>query len=145
MGDKHGFNKDDIKKGLILAGSLCIVVVFYLLIGKIGALFALLGKLVKAMSSVIIGCVIAFLLNPVMNLLQRGFLKLYKKAFKNASEKKIYRMAKVTAVTFTILFCFAGAYFQVQAHDNAENHKIDVGGLQQGNEDRCEQQDRLHG
>ena len=107
MGDKHGFNKDDIKKGLILAGSLCIVVVFYLLIGKIGALFALLGKLVKAMSSVIIGCVIAFLLNPVMNLLQRGFLKLYKKAFKNASEKKIYRMAKVTAVTFTILFFIA--------------------------------------
>ena len=82
MGNKHGFNKDDIKKGLILAGSLCIVVVFYLLIGKIGALFAAFGKLFKAMSSIIIGCVIAFLLNPLMNLILRGCKKLYKKIFR---------------------------------------------------------------
>jgi Predicted permease len=103
LGNKHGFDKDDIKKGLILAGSLCIVVVFYILIGKIGALFAAFGKLFKAMSSIIIGCIIAFLLNPLMNLIQKGVKKIYKKLFKKWNEKKLYKVSKITSVTITML------------------------------------------
>lgn len=107
MGDKHGFNKEDIKKGLILAGSLCIVVVFYLLIGKIGAFFAALGKLLKAMSSFFIGAVIAFLLNPLLNLIQKGVTKLYKKMFPNMEEKKVYKASKITSVTVTMILFVA--------------------------------------
>ena len=74
LGDKHGFNKEDIKKGIILAGSLCVVIVFYYLLGKIGLFFMAIGKLISSMSSILVGCVIAFLLNPVMNLLHKAFI-----------------------------------------------------------------------
>ena len=107
MGDKHGFNKEDIKKGLILAGSLCIVVVFYLLIGKIGAFFSALGRLLKAMSSFFIGAVIAFLLNPLMNVIQKGITKVYKKMFPKMEEKKIYKASKITSVTVTMILFIA--------------------------------------
>ena len=107
MGDKHGFNKDDIKKGIILAASLCIVIVFYYLLGKIGLLFMAIGKLISSMSSIIVGCVIAFLLNPVMNLMHKAFISLYTKMFKKSSEKKIYKAAKTTAIAVTIILFVA--------------------------------------
>ena len=59
MSNRDRFDKDDIKKGLVFAGALCIVVLFYLLIGKIGVIFAGINKLLNAMSPVIIGCIIA--------------------------------------------------------------------------------------
>ncbi len=107
MGDKHGFNKEDIKKGLILSASLCIVVVFYILIGKIGLLFSALGKLITAMSSIIIGCVIAFLLNPLMNLFHKWFISIFTKFSKKKNEKKIYKSAKITATMITIVLFIA--------------------------------------
>ena len=107
MGDKHGFDKEDIKKGIILTVSLCIVIVFYFLLGKIGMLFSALAALIKSMSSIIAGCVIAFLLNPVMNLLHKTFISLYTKIAKKASEKKIYNAAKTTAITITMILFIA--------------------------------------
>lgn len=77
MSNRDRFDKDNIKKGLVLAGALCIVVLFYLLIGKIGVIFAGINKLLNAMSPVIIGCIIAFLLNPIENVFEKWFRKFF--------------------------------------------------------------------
>ncbi len=87
MGNQNHFNKDDIKKGLILSGALCIVVLFYLFIGKIGIILHFLGKLLNAMSAIIAGCVIAFLINPIENMLETAFSKLFAWISRNKTRK----------------------------------------------------------
>ena len=57
----------DMKMMLTIAAAGCIIVIFYLIIGKVGYVWHLLAKLFSAMSPIIIGCIIAFLLNPVVN------------------------------------------------------------------------------
>ena len=70
---KNRFNKDDLKKGMILTFSLCCVVLFNILLGKIGVIFKALGTFAKALVPFFIGCALAFLLNPVHTLLQKAF------------------------------------------------------------------------
>lgn len=100
------WNQEDVRKGLILAGALCIVVLFYLLIGRIGAFFSALGKLLSAMSSVIAGCVIAFLLNPLVKLFSGWILKMIRfflRKNKGAYERKKRKYKKIANVISIIL------------------------------------------
>ena len=86
--DHKKWDKDDVNRGYILTISLCVVVLFSVLIGKIGIVFHLLGRFFSALSPILIGCVIAYLLTPIMNMIKSGVLKALKKIFKNISEKK---------------------------------------------------------
>jgi len=71
---RHRFSSDDLRKAMTLAMALCIVVLFYLLLGKIGIFVSAVKKLLSAMSAIIVGAIIAFLLNPVVNKLRLWFV-----------------------------------------------------------------------
>ncbi len=101
------FNLIDVRKMLTLAGAGCIIVVFYLFIGKIGILFRLLGKLLSSMSAIIIGFIIAFLLNPIVNKLRMRFRGRFSKLFKKMSEKGVNRLSDALAVSIAMLFFLA--------------------------------------
>jgi len=100
--DHKKWDKDDVNRGYILTISLCVVVLFSVLIGKIGIVFHLLGRFFSALSPILIGCVIAYLLTPIMNMIKSGVLKALKKIFKNISEKKLYRASVIISVFVTI-------------------------------------------
>ena len=68
----------DVRKMLTLAGAGCIIVLFYLLIGKLPGVFSAIGKLLSAMTPIIFGFVIAFLLNPIVNKMRVFFKNLFK-------------------------------------------------------------------
>ena len=100
---KKKLNLLDVKRMLTIAGAGCIIVLFYLLLGRLGAIGSAIIKLFKAMSPIIIGCIIAFLLNPVVNRYRVRFTKLLSKIFKNADSAKIEKASNVLAVIFAIL------------------------------------------
>ncbi len=102
---KNRFNKDDLKKGMILTFSLCCVVLFNILLGKIGVIFKALGTFAKALVPFFIGCALAFLLNPIHTLFEKAFVKLYKKIKKTDQCNK--KWPNIVAVTFTMLVFFA--------------------------------------
>jgi predicted PurR-regulated permease PerM len=97
------WNKDDIKKGLIFAVSLCLVVLFSQLLGKIGVIGHAIGRFFSAMTPIIAGCVIAFLLNPIMNFFKYYLTKLFVKLLGEERKRKASRIANAFAVAFTIL------------------------------------------
>ena len=94
----------DVQRMLTLAGAGCIIVLFYLLIGRLGVILGVIGGLLKAMTPIIIGCIIAFLLNPLVNKLRVGIRKLMKKAFKDKNPERQVKVSDVLAVVFSILF-----------------------------------------
>ncbi|MBO4863407.1 MAG: AI-2E family transporter [Eubacterium sp.] len=98
------FKYIDIERMLTLAGAGCIIVLFYLLIGRLGVILSVIGGLLKAMTPIIIGCIIAFLLNPLVNKLRVGLRKLLKNMFKEKNLEKQGKVADVLAVVFAIMF-----------------------------------------
>lgn len=105
--DHKKWDKDDVNRGYILTISLCVVVLFSVLIGKIGIVFHFLGRFFSALTPILIGCVIAYLLTPVMNTIKYFILKGLRHVFKDAKEKTLYRVAVVVSVFITIsLFLF---------------------------------------
>lgn len=102
---KNRFNKNDLKNGMILTMSLCCVVLFSMLIGKIGVIFKGIGSFLKAMAPFMIGCAIAFLLNPIHTLLKKGFNKFFKKI--KRLDKNSARVSNIMAVVFTMIIFFA--------------------------------------
>lgn len=112
---KKRFELIDIKRMMTLAGAGCIIVLFYLCIGKLGIFFSMLGKLITAMTPILIGCFLAFVLNPIVNKLRVGFRSLFGRIFKKTSDEKIIKIADVMAVVFAIIFFIAAivAFFYV--------------------------------
>ncbi len=100
-------NLIDVRKMLTLAGAGCIIVIFYLFIGKISILFHLIGRLLKAMSAIIIGFIIAFLLNPIVNRLRMRFRETFGKLMKNSTQNRINKLSDVLAVILAMLFFLA--------------------------------------
>ena len=99
------WDKKDINRGIILTISLCAVVVFMMLIDKVPIVFNVIGKLVGALTPFIIGCGIAFLLNPVVKALTKPIRKLTLKMCK--TEKKAQTLANTISVIVTILLFVA--------------------------------------
>ena len=105
MGKK--WEKDDWKKFSILTLSLCIVVAFYMLLGKLPAVLKFLGILISAFTPILMGCVIAFLLLPVMNFLKGVFSKLMIKILGENKKLTAVKVANTLAVFFSIVFLLA--------------------------------------
>ncbi len=93
----------DVKMMLTLAGAGCIVVLFFLFIGKFNSVLTIISKLFSAMTPIIIGFVIAFLLNPLVNHLRRAIKNDLTKMFKKAKEKTISSISDAMAVTLSVL------------------------------------------
>lgn len=99
------WDKRDISRGMILTLSLCAVVVFMSLIGKIPVFFSGVMTLIGALTPFLIGGAIAFLLNPIVKAFNKPMYVLCKKIFKKDS--KAESMANVISVIVTILIFVA--------------------------------------
>ncbi|MCR5227927.1 MAG: AI-2E family transporter [Eubacterium sp.] len=93
----------DVKLMLTLAGAGCIVVLFFLFIGKFSSVIIVVRKLFSAMTPIIIGFVIAFLLNPLVNHLRKSLKSDFTKMLKKTKEASIAKAADALAVTLSVL------------------------------------------
>ncbi len=105
MGGK--WSKEDIRKVEIITISLCIVVLFYGLLGKIGIIWGGIRKFLSALTPLVWGCVIAFLLTPLLNLFLGLYNKLFAKILKKAEKEKIKKVANICSVITTIILFIA--------------------------------------
>ena len=94
----------DLKWMLTLAGAGCIIVLFYLLIGKLGFILGALIKLIQSAAAIINGVIIAFLLNPLVNKLRVKNRETLEVIFPKADKTRIKKIADVFAVIFAMLF-----------------------------------------
>ncbi len=101
------FSLIDIKQMLTLAGAGCIIVVFFLFVGRLGILLDWFGKIMKAMTPILIGCVIAFLLNPIVNRFRMSFREIFYKRFPNVKKKKLNKASDILSVIIAVVFFLA--------------------------------------
>ncbi|MCR5368416.1 AI-2E family transporter [Eubacterium sp.] len=101
MGKK--WSNEDWKKCSVLAVSLCIVVTFYMLLGKLPGVLKFLGMIIGAFTPIIMGCVIAFLLTPVMNFFKGVFSKLFIKIMGEKKKLTAVKVANVMAVAISLI------------------------------------------
>ena len=99
------WDKRDISRGIILALSLCAVVIFMSVIDKVPVVFGWIGAFLKALTPFMIGCGIAFLLNPVVKLMKKPLRKLTRKMCK--THDKADSMANVFSVILTVILFIA--------------------------------------
>ena len=92
---------------LTLAGAGCIIVVFFLFVGRLGILLDWFGKIMKAMTPILIGCVIAFLLNPIVNRFRMSFREIFYKRFPNVKKKKLNKASDILSVIIAVVFFLA--------------------------------------
>ena len=99
---KHSFTKEDMKRIAMAAISFSIAIFFAFILIKLGVIFKFLGNIVDAMSPIILGLVMAFLLNPVMNMWKSifewciGLIKALKK-------ETVKKLANTLGVIFTLI------------------------------------------
>ena len=105
MGKK--WEKEDWKKFSILTVSLCIVVAFYMLLCKLPAVISFFGIIISAFTPILMGCVIAFLLLPIMNFLKGIFSKLFIRIMGEKRKLTAVKVANTMAVFFSIVFLLA--------------------------------------
>lgn len=105
MGKK--WNKDIIRIGIVLTVSICICITFYEVIKQWKSILTWFGTLFSALTPIIIGIVIAFLLNPIMIYVRRALAFLGDKCFKKSDYEAIYKKTKIPALVITML-AFAG-------------------------------------
>jgi predicted PurR-regulated permease PerM len=105
------WNKEDIKKGAIFTVSLCLVMLFSHLIGKISVIGDIFGTLLSATTPILMGCIIAFLLCPIMNYFKKHITVLLNKILGKEREVAALKVGNVLAVFFTMLvfiLCIVG-------------------------------------
>ncbi|MBR2550969.1 MAG: AI-2E family transporter [Clostridiales bacterium] len=80
---KERFNKYEKNRWMGLTISLCVVVVFYMLLSHIGNMKDFFNSFFAITSTVIIGAVIAYTANPLASLIYRNIEKKFKETHKN--------------------------------------------------------------
>lgn len=105
MGSK--WDKNYVKIGMVITISVCICLLFNKVLQSWRGILNLFFILSKAMTPLIIGAVIAFLLNPIMKGFQNGYCKLGMKYTKASNERLIFKKAKAPAIVSTMVLFVA--------------------------------------
>ena len=100
---KNKWNKNILQLGVMLALAGCACILFAEVIKQWKSIFGFLGNVVSAMTPIIIGLVIAFMLNPIMIYIRRGLSFLICKIKKEAEYDRVYKKVKVPALILTVL------------------------------------------
>lgn len=100
---KDRWNKGYFKLGLVITISLCICAIFGEIIENWRGIASAIGTFFSALSPFIIGLVLAFLLNPIMVYLRRGFAYLFGKKLKKMDYDKAFRVSKTPCLIATVL------------------------------------------
>ena len=104
---KEKFKENDyIKWGVTLFGVVAASIILFFVLSKLELLFDFLLKLMGILSPIFLGIMFAYLLNPLVKLIEKYFTKyivdyIYKKVFKKAKGKA--RVARLTAIFTTYL------------------------------------------
>ena len=80
----------------------CACILFFFLIFKAGAIFNSIGSILSHLVPIAYGIVLAYLLLPLNNWLNKSFVSLFSKRFKK--EKRVVRTSKILSTTISILF-----------------------------------------
>ena len=96
---------DYVKIGLTIFLTFACCIFFFFVLYRYSAIKALIGKFLSAGASVIIGLVLAYLLNPVMSYLEKVFAKLLPKRIR--AEEKRKRYARVLGIAGSIVLLIA--------------------------------------
>lgn len=94
---KQRFNKTEKNRWSGLTISLCIVVVFYMLLSHIGSIKGFFNSFLAITSTVIIGAVIAYTVNPLAVFIYKRVKKLFKK-----NEDAAWILSAVVSLVFII-------------------------------------------
>lgn len=101
MGKK--WDRNIVRIGVTFTISVCICILFGKLVEGWGSIWGYLGKIVSALAPVIIGLIIAFLLNPIMIYIRRGLSFLISKKMKKGDYDTVYRKTKVPSLILTLI------------------------------------------
>ncbi len=75
------WNKNYIRIGIVITVSICICILFSEVIGQWKSILAVIGRFFSALTPVIIGIILAFLLNPIMLYIRKGLSTLIFRIF----------------------------------------------------------------
>ena len=96
---KERFNKYEKNRWMGLTISLCVVVVFYMLLSHIGNMKDFFNSFFAITSTVIIGAVIAYTANPLASLIYRNI----EKKFKDTHKNRAWVLSAVISLTAILL------------------------------------------
>ncbi len=91
-----------VRAGVMSFCVISAVIVFFFAIFKLGDILAFMGKVVNILQPVILGAVIAFLMNPMVKALDRSINKTLNKIFKKQGQ--FQKFSLYTAITLSLLF-----------------------------------------
>lgn len=97
------WNKNYIRIGIVITVSLCICITFGEVIKEWKSIFGVFDKVISAMTPIIVGIVLAFLLNPIMMYIRKGITWLFSKKILKTDYDKVYKKTKVPALILTLL------------------------------------------
>ena len=87
--------------------AVCICIIFSEVIKQWPSIFGILGTFIGALSPIIIGAILAFLLNPLMMFIRRLITDLSGKNKNDVNYENIYNKTKVPALIITVLLFIA--------------------------------------
>lgn len=97
------WNKNYIRIGIVITVSLCICIIFGEVIKEWKSILGVLDKVVSAMTPIIVGIVLAFLLNPIMMYIRKGISWLFSKKILKTEYDRVYKKTKIPALVLTLL------------------------------------------
>lgn len=101
--------KDYFYKGLTAFCVIAAAVLFYFLILRIGELTGFLGKMVRVLEPVILGLIIAYLINPIVNFFNARLIPFFKKRMKKpTSAVKLSNAISVTLAELLFIIIVFG-------------------------------------
>lgn len=101
MGKK--WNDNYIKLGVVLTISVCICIVFNEVIKGWRSIVGFIGMAFSALTPIIVGIIIAFLINPIMIYIRRGLAYLFSKKIKQSDYDDVYKKTKVPSLILTMV------------------------------------------
>lgn len=97
------WNKNYIRFGMTLTVSICVCIVFGEVIQGWSSILAVVGKFISALTPVIMGIVMAFLLNPIMMYIRKFFVWLFEKKLKKMDYETAYNKSKIPSMIITVI------------------------------------------
>ncbi len=99
-----------VKAGLMAFSVIAAVIVFFFIVFKIDAILSFFGTVLRILQPIIVGAVIAFLINPITKFFKRNIFKLLNKIFKK--QDKFQKFSHYSAITVSLLlFIFVISVF----------------------------------
>ena len=105
MGRK--WDKNYLRLGVTIVLSVCACMVFYEILKARANIFAFIGKLFSALAPVLVGVVLAFLLNPIMIYIRRGITWCVMKIKKGGDYDTVYAKSKLAGLIITLVLFIA--------------------------------------